>query len=65
MIKCEQFFSASNTHYMTIHGNTIPFPIYRGTIQGDTLSPFLSAIIIEPLLRWLADKIRDYKPIYQ
>ncbi len=50
---------------MTIHGNTIPLPIYRGTLQGDTLSPFLFTIFMEPLLRWLAVGSRGYKPSYQ
>ena len=41
---CKQLYSASNTYYMTIHGNTVPLPIYRGTLQGDTLSPSLFTI---------------------
>jgi hypothetical protein len=47
---CKQLYSASTTYYMTIHGNTTPLSIYRGTLQGDTLSPFLFTIFIEPLL---------------
>jgi hypothetical protein len=58
-------YSASNTYYMTIHGNTTPQPIYRGTLQGDTLSPFLIAIFMEPLLRWLANGSMGYKPTHQ
>ena len=50
---------------MTIHGNTAPLSIFRGTLQGDTLSPFLFTIFMEPLLRWLAVGSRGYKPIYQ
>ena len=38
---------------MTIHGNTTPLSIYRGTLQGDTLSPLLFTIFMKPLLRWL------------
>jgi len=59
---CEQLYAASNTYYMTIHGNTTPIPIYRGTLQGDTLSPFLFTIFVEPLLRWLAVGSRGYRP---
>ena len=29
---CRQLYSASNTYYMTIHGNTAPLPIYRDTL---------------------------------
>ena len=48
---CKQIYAASDTYYVTIHGNTIPRPIYRGTLQGETLSPFLFTIFMEPLLR--------------
>ena len=34
-------------------GTTPPIKINRGTIQGDTLSPYLFIIFLEPLLRWL------------
>jgi hypothetical protein len=34
-------------------GKTKPVHIQRGTIQGDTLSPYLFIIFLEPLLRWL------------
>jgi exonuclease III len=42
-------------------GTTQPIPIRRGTIQGDTLSPFLFIIFLEPLLRWLKVNDRGYK----
>ncbi len=50
---------------MTIHGNNLPIPIDRGTLQGDTLSLFMFAIFMEPLLRWLAVGSRGYHPSYQ
>ena len=29
---CKQLYSASNTYYMAIHGNTAPLSIIRGTL---------------------------------
>jgi hypothetical protein len=34
-------------------GTTKPIAIQRGSIQGDTLNPYLFLIFLEPLLRWL------------
>ena len=34
-------------------GSTDLIPVERGKIQGDTLSPFLFLLYLEPLLRWL------------
>jgi hypothetical protein len=62
---CKQLYPVSSTYYMTIHGNTAPLSIFRGTLQGDTLSLFLFTIFMEPLLRWLAVGSRGYKPTYQ
>ena len=41
-------------------GKTDPISINRGTIQGDSLSPRLFLIFIEPLLRWLHSGGRGY-----
>jgi hypothetical protein len=41
-------------------GCTGDIPVERGTIQGDTLSPFLFLIHMEPLLRWLHAGNREY-----
>ena len=47
-------YSNSNTIFTGEHfGKTKLIPIQRGTIQGDTLSPYLFLIFLEPLLRWL------------
>jgi hypothetical protein len=47
-------YSNSNTIFTGEYfGKTKPIPIQRGTIQGDTLSPYLFLIFLEPLLRWL------------
>ncbi len=62
---CQQLYSASNTYYMTIHGNRIPIPVYGGALQGKTLSFFLSAISMKPLLRWLSIGSKGYRPAYQ
>jgi len=61
---CQQLYSDSHTYYMIIHGNTIPILIQRGTLQGDTLSPFLFTIFMEPLLRWLSVGSRGYQLTY-
>ncbi len=47
---CEQLYLVSGTYYMTPYGNTPMIPIHRGTLQGDTLSPFLFTFCMEPLL---------------
>ena len=50
---------------MTPHGNTLTIPIHRGTLQGDTFSPFIFTIFVEPLLRLLSIGSRGYKPTHQ
>ena len=37
----------------TTCGETESFPVRRGTIQGDTLSPLLFILFLTPLLNWL------------
>jgi len=34
-------------------GSTQKIPAERGTIQGNTISPFLFLLCMKPLLRWL------------
>jgi hypothetical protein len=50
---------------MTPYGHTPTIPIHRGTLQGDTLSPFMFTIFVEPLLMWLSIGSRGYKPMQQ
>jgi hypothetical protein len=55
-------YSNSSTKYFGTHfGQTKPVHIQRGTIQGDTLSPYLFIIFLEPLLRWLERGNFGYK----
>ncbi len=46
-------YDGATTSYVTDFGPTAPINVERGTLQGDTLSPFLFLIYLEPLLRWL------------
>jgi hypothetical protein len=53
-LKCiSTLYSHATTTINTNIGPTDPIPITRGTLQGDTLSPLLFLLYIEPLLRWL------------
>ena len=42
-------------------GSTDAFQVRRGNIQGDSLSPLLFLLYIEPLLRWLEAGSRGFK----
>jgi hypothetical protein len=50
---CEHLYGVSSTNYITPYGPTPSIDINRGTMQGDTLSPFLFTLFLEPFLRWL------------
>ena len=54
-------YSDATTTIRSGLGDTKPIPIERGTIQGDSLSPFLFPLFIEPLLRWLECGERGYQ----
>ena len=50
------------TQVVTPYGNTPPIQVQRGTLQRDSLSPFLFILYLEPLLRWLSVGARGYQP---
>ena len=62
---CEQLYKVSGTYYMAPHVDTQTIPIHRGTLQGDTLSPLIFTIFMEPLLRWLFIGNKGHKPTHQ
>lgn len=51
----------ATTRIRTTLGETDDTHITRGTIQGDSLSPFLFLLFLEPLLRWLKAGGRGYR----
>ncbi|MGQ3168990.1 MAG: reverse transcriptase domain-containing protein, partial [Hydrogenophaga sp.] len=57
----KDLYTGATTRFKTPYGHTDPVPVDRGTIQGDSLSPFLFLLYIEPLLRWLQVGARGYK----
>ena len=54
-------YTNATTKIKLAAGLTDEINIDRGTIQGDTLSPLLFLIFLEPLLRWLHSGGRGYK----
>jgi exonuclease III/ribonuclease HI len=58
----KQLYTGTTTSFKTPYGDTSPIPLQRGTIQGDSLSPFLYITYTEPLLRWLRVGAKGYKP---
>lgn len=58
----KDLYTNAKTKFRTPHGCTEALPIDRGTIQGDSLSPFLFVLYIEPLLRWLHSGQHGYQP---
>jgi DNA-binding FrmR family transcriptional regulator len=59
---CEQVYDVSTTDYITMYGPTPSIDSNRGTLQGDTFSPFLFTLFLEPSLRWLTVGSKGYHP---
>ena len=54
-------YSYSNTIFTEKYfGQTKEIPLQRGTIQENTLSPYLFIIFLGPLLGWLQKEYYDY-----
>ena len=51
----------ADTSITTNFGSTAPVVLRRGTIKGDSFSPLLFLLFMEPLLRWLQMNDRDYR----
>jgi hypothetical protein len=58
---CEQLYGVSTTDYITPYGLIPSKDINRGTLHGDTLSPFLFTLFLETFLRWLTVGSRGYR----
>jgi len=56
-----ELYTNAITKIKLCFAETGPIKIERHTIRGNTLSPLLFLIFIEPLLRWLQSEGRDYK----
>ena len=55
-------YEGASVTVRTPKGDTDPIPIVgRGTVQGDTLSPLLFVLFIDPLMRWLEEGGEGYR----
>ena len=52
LIVSNLYFDA-HTKFLTPHGWTRLLQILRGMIQGDSLSPLIFILLVEPLIRWI------------
>ena len=56
----KDLYTGATTQVKWGTGFTSPIPVDRGSLQGDSLSPFLFLLYIDPLLRWLQVGGREY-----
>jgi hypothetical protein len=59
--KREQLYGVSTTDYITSYGSTPSIDNNRGTLQGDTMTPFLFTLFLEPFFLWLTVGSRGYR----
>jgi exonuclease III/ribonuclease HI len=57
----KNLYTGAKTKVQTVYGATEALEVNRGTLQGDSLSPLLFVLYIEPLLRWLQAGDKGYK----
>ena len=57
----QNIYTNATTSIKTTHTQTQSIAVDRGTLQGDSLSPFLFDVFMEPLLRWLQNGGRGYQ----
>jgi exonuclease III/ribonuclease HI len=58
----KDLYTGATTRFSVNGTLTAPISVDRGTLQGDSLSPLLFNIYIEPLLRWLHRGGQGYMP---
>ncbi len=50
----------AHTQFLTPYGWTCLVEILRGTLQGDSLSPLIFDLMVEPLIRWIKSTREGY-----
>jgi len=58
----KDMYTGATTSLRLPAGLTDPIPFQRGTLQGDSLSPLIFLLFMEPLIQWLAAEDHGYHP---